>query len=142
QRMMAQLSHFHRMTCRIGIDQSHGIGGALTLIRLFPADEVKAPLRDWLRAEGLPAAIARPGLLGGALLENDLAIANAPATNQGMDDFPLAERQEWAILIDGAEWEPTRAAAIEVLGEGPLAEHGIDGDVHIASYQFLFGVSR
>lgn len=142
KRVMAQFSSFHRMTGRVTCDLSHGIGGALTLIRFFPAEAVKQPLRAWLAGEGLPALKARPGLLGASLLENDLEVSNAPALKQGVKDFPVVSEQEWAVLVEGAEAGPTAAAANALLGPDVLAAHGVDGDVQFATYQFLFGVSR
>lgn len=142
KRVMAQFSLFHRMTCHISADFGHGVGGVLTLIRFFPDEEVKAPLRQWLCETGLPALVARPGLLGGSLLENDLEVSNAPALKRGVKDFPVVSAQEWAILVDGAEAGPTAAAANALLGPDVLAEHGVAGEVQFATYQLLFGVAR
>jgi hypothetical protein len=142
KRVMGGFSFFHRMTCEVTADVSHGIGGALTLVRFFPPDAVKDGLRDWLADEALPAVKARPGLLGASLLENDLDVANAPALQQGGGQFPLVDRQEWAVLVDGAETGPTAAAALDLLGPDTLAERGVDGPVEIATYQFLFGNDR
>jgi hypothetical protein len=142
KRVMAQFSYFHRMTCQIRADLGHGIGGVVTLIRFFPGDDVKAPLRKWLIEEGMPSVVDRPGLLGASLLENDLDVSNAPALKQGVKDFPVVNEQEWAILVDGAEAGPTAAAANTLLGPDVLAGHGVAGEVQFATYQLLFGVAR
>jgi len=142
KRVMAQFSVFHRLTCRVTADVSHGIGGALTLVRFFPPDDGKDALRRWLADEALPAVKARPGLLGGSLLENDLEVCNAPALQRGVKDFPVVEVEEWAVLVDGAEPGPTAAAALLVLGPDALKERGVGGEVTIASYQLLFANAR
>ena len=50
KRVMAQFSFFDRLTCRVSADVSHGIGGALTLVRFFPPEEQKDALRRAYRA--------------------------------------------------------------------------------------------
>lgn len=142
KRVMARFSYFHRMTCRVSVDMSHGVGGALSLVRFFPAEPVKSALRDWLAEDAMPRLSAMPGLTGATLLENDLDVANAPVVRQGVADFPVAEDQEWALLIDGADAEKAREAAVAIVGPEPLAERGVDGTVEIAHYRFLFGVDR
>lgn len=142
KQIMGQFSYFHRMTCRVTVDISHGVGGALSLVRFFPDDSVKEELRRWLAEEAMPALKQTPGLLGATLLENDLDTANAPAIKQGVADFPIAETQEWALLVDGADDDATAAAAQEIVGAGRLAAQGVEGEVKVAHYQFLYGVDR
>lgn len=142
KRIMGQFSFFHRMTCRVSIDLSHGIGGALSLVRFFPAEAAKEDVRRWLAEAAMPGLRDTPGLLGATLLENDLETANAPATRHGVADFPVARAEEWALLVDGADAAATAAATLAQVGPQQLAAQGIDGAVEIAHYQFLFGVGR
>jgi hypothetical protein len=142
KRVMAQFSFFHRMTCRVSVDLSHGVGGVLSLVRFFPPDPAKDGLRRWLADEAMPALRDTPGLLGASLLENDLDVANAPAVQQGVADFPVAEAQEWAFLVDGADADATAAATARIAGADALRRHGVEGTVDVAHYQFMFGVDR
>jgi hypothetical protein len=142
KRVMAQFSRFHRLTARVTADTGHGVAGALTLTRFYPDEGIKEPLRDWLAQTGLPALAARPGMVGASLLENDIDVANAPARNDPGGDFPIAERQEWAVLVDGADTEACVAATRDLIGPAALALRGVDGDIEVAGYRFLFGNHR
>jgi hypothetical protein len=140
KRVMARFTQFHRMTCRLTLDRTQGIGGAATVVRFFPDDDVRDTLRAWLDGEALPVAIGQPGLLGACLYENDLEVANAPARAQGVD-FPTVDAVEWAVIVEGAEVGPTEAAARQALSEAALARFGIEAAV-FASYRFLYGNAR
>lgn len=142
KRVMAQFSFFHRMTTRVTGTSGHGIGGALTLTRFFPDDEVKDSLRAWLAETGLPEIARQPGMVGASLLENDIDVANAPARQSGTADYPFAERQEWAVLADGTDGEASAAAVRTAIGLEILAARGVGGDVNVATYRFLYGNHR
>ena len=142
KRVMAQFSFFHRMTTRVTADTGHGIAGALTLTRFFPDDDAKAELRAWLAETGLPLLAQAPGMVAASLLENDIDVANAPARQGGTADYPVAERQEWAVLADGADVEATAAAAHEIVSAIALALRGAQRDIEIASYRLLYGNHR
>ncbi len=141
KRIMAAFTAFGRLTCRATIDLCHGVGGAICLVRCFPKAEAEDALRAWLDQTALPAAVARPGLLGACLWENDLEVANAPARALGLD-FPAATTVEWAIQIEGAEPGATAAAARAVLSPAALDQQGIDRPPSYGSYRLLFANSR
>ena len=141
KRIMAAFTAFERMTCRATIDRCHGVGGAICLVRCFPKADSQEAFRAWLDQTALPAAVARPGLLGACLWENDLAVANAPARALGLD-YLAAQSVEWAIQIEGAEPGPTEAAARAVLSPAALEQQGVDRPPTYGSYRLLFGNSR
>src|SRR6478672_5059565 len=107
-RVTGRFIRFTRMTLRVQLDLAHGEGGALTTVRFAPTP-MRKPLTDWLKRE-LPKAIARPGMVGAAALENDLEVANAPANARSMDR-PRADQVEWLVLFEGADPAATASAA-------------------------------
>src|SRR5262249_54514443 len=76
QAVMARFTKFSRLTLRVRVDLMHGAGGAVAAVRFAPVPRERKPLVAWLQ-EALPKAIARPGMVGAAAAQNDLAIANA-----------------------------------------------------------------
>jgi len=140
QAVMKRFTHFHRFTLRIQIDLAHGSGGALTLVRFVPDPARRRELLAWLR-EALPRTIARPGLLGASVGENDLEVANAPAQQKSMD-HPKALDVEWIVLIEGAETTATRTAARLLLKPAALKAIGVQKPPIIATYRFIFGNER
>src|SRR5476649_2785464 len=83
QAVMKRFTHFNRLTLRIQIDLTHGSAGALTMVRFVPDPARRRELLAWLR-DALPLTVARAGLLGAAVGENDLEIANAPVQQKSM----------------------------------------------------------
>lgn len=141
QAVMARFTHFHRLTLRIRVDLTHGIGGALSAVRFVPDPRKRRALTDWLRDTVLPQAIARPGLLGAAAGENDLETANAPLQAKSMD-HPRVEQAEWAVLIEGADTDATDAAARALFKPAALKPFGVDAPPTIGTYRLLYGNSR
>ena len=141
KRVMAGFTAFERLTCRTTVDLSHGIGGAICLVRFFPDAGSWEMLRRWLAETALPAAIVRPGLLGACLWENDLAVANAPVRAQGLD-YPTASAVQWVVQSEGAEPGPTEAAARAVLSAAALCPRGVAEPPGYGTYRYLFGTAR
>jgi hypothetical protein len=139
QRVTGRFSHFTRMTLRVQLDLAHGEGGALTTVRFTP-DPMRRPLIDWLR-KALPQAIARPGMVGAAVLENDLEVANAPAAQRSMD-HPKADKVEWLVLLEGADPAVTASAARSLFKTAALKPFGVTKPATIGTYRFLFGNAR
>src|ERR1700759_846297 len=74
--VMARFTHFKRMKVRVQLDLAHGEGGAFTTVRFTPQPAMRRKLTDWLK-DALPAVIAKPDMVGAAVVENDVEIANA-----------------------------------------------------------------
>lgn len=140
QAVMARFTYFRRLTLRVQVDLAHGAGGALTTVRFVPAPAMRAPLLDWLR-ETLPRAIARPGMVGAAVAENDLEVANAPLQSKSMD-HPKADEVEWVVLLEGADPTATGATARALFKAAALKPFGAAKAPVVGTYRFLFGNER
>lgn len=141
QAVMARFTHFHRLTLRVQIDKTHGEGGAITAVRFIPQPPMRRALIDWLTGVALPKAIARPGMLGAAVAENDLEIANAPVQSKSMD-HPRADEVEWVILLEGADPAATSGAARALFKITQLKPFGVTQAPVVGTYRLLFGNAR
>jgi hypothetical protein len=141
RRVTGRFTKFHRLTLRIRVDAAHGIGGAVTCVRLVPDPRHTRRFIDWLKRSALPAAIAEPGMVGAIAGANDLAVANAPARAQGVG-FPEVAAVEWVVLVEGAEPRATSAAATTHLSPHALSEFGVTSPPIVGTYRFLFGNAR
>ncbi len=138
--VMARFTHFKRMTVRVRIDLAHGEGGALTTVRFTPQAAMARQLTDWLK-DALPAAIARAGMVGAAVVENDVDIANAPVAQSSMD-HPRAEEAEWVVLLEGSDPAATASAARSLFRTAALKPFGVAKAPAVGTYRFLFGNAR
>ena len=141
QAVMARFTLFHRLILRIQIDLTHGEGGAITVVRFVPDPARRRELSKWLRETVLPRAIKRPGMVGAAVGENDLEIANAPTQAKSMD-HPRADEIEWAVLLEGAEAAATSAAARLLFKPSALKPFGVETPLAIGTYRLLYGNQR
>jgi hypothetical protein len=141
QSVMARFTHFNRLTLRMQIDLTHGVGGAVTVVRFVPDPARRRALIEWLRETALPRAIKRPGMLGAAVGENDLEIANAPAQQKSMD-HPRADEVEWVVLLEGAEAAATGTAARLLFKATTLKPFGVEAAPTIGTYRLLYGNQR
>lgn len=141
QAVMARFTHFHRLTLRLQVDLTHGVGGAVASVRFVPDLRRRRALVSWLQQTALPRAIARPGLLGAAALENDLEVANAPLQEKSMD-HPKADEVEWIVLLEGADAASTGAAARSLFKLSTLKQFGVVVAPTIGTYRLLFGNQR
>jgi hypothetical protein len=140
QAVMARFTHFNRLTLRVQVDLAHGVGGAVAAVRFVPDPLARRPLVTWLQ-EALAKAIARPGMLGAAALENDLEVANAPLRDKSMD-HPRAEDIEWVVLLDGADAGTVGAAARTIFKPASLKKFGVSMAPTIGTYRLRFGNQR
>jgi len=138
--VMARFTHFNRMTVRVQLDLTHGEGGALTTVRFTPQPAMRRQLTDWLK-ETLPPAIAKPGMVGAAVVENDVEIANAPVAASSMD-HPKAEQAEWVVLLEGSDPAVTASAARTLFKTSVLKPFGVTRAPVVGTYRFLFGNAR
>src|SRR5471032_2230960 len=99
QAVMARFTRFQRLTLRIRVDLTHGVGGAITAVSFVPDPHKHNSLIAWLQDTALPKAIARDGMLGACAAENDLDVANAPVQDKSMD-YPKAIDAEWIVLLE------------------------------------------
>lgn len=137
----AKFTEFNRMTLRVHVDLTHGVGGALTVVKFAPEPSRARPLIEWLRDVTLPKAIRRPGMVGATALENDLETANAPVQQKSMD-HPKAEDIEWLVMLEGADAGATGAAARLLFKPSALKSFGVTAPPVIGTYRLLFGNER
>ncbi len=141
QAVMAKFTHFHRLTLRLQVDLTHGIGGAAACVRFVPDPRERKALVAWLQETALPRAIARPGLLGAFAAENDVEIANAPLQEKSMD-HPRAEEAEWIVVLEGTDVASVGAAARTLFKLAALKPYGVATAPTIGTYRLLFGNQR
>ena len=141
QAVMARFTRFQRLTVRVQVDMTHGVGGAIAVVRFVPDPHERNALAAWLQETALPKVIARPGLVGAVAVENDLEVANAPLRDQSMD-HPRAEEIEWVVLVEGAEAGAVGAAARSTLTLASLKKFGVSVAPAIGTYRLLFGNQR
>jgi hypothetical protein len=141
QAVMARFTHFNRLTLRMQVDLTHGIGGAVSIVRFVPDPRRRRALIQWLHETVLPRAVQRPGMLGAAAGENDVDIANAPSRAKSMDQ-PRAEEAEWVVLLEGADAEATGAAARQLFKLTTLKPFSVTQAPIIGTYRLLFGNQR
>jgi hypothetical protein len=141
KKVMATFSKFDRVTARITVDLSHGFAGACAYARFFPAPTVMDGLRAHLENELLPSLVARPGMIGAILAENDLAVVNEGRKAQGMA-IPENETPEWFVLLEGQTTQATAAALRAGFGAG-LADYGVAApDIDTGNHVLMFGNNR
>jgi hypothetical protein len=135
KRVMGRFSLFQRLTLRVTIDRIFGFGGALSLVRWQAPTgaDPQAAMRERIATNLLPAAIARSGMVGGCLLENDLAVANAPLRHQGQP-VPAGQSVEWVIALEGGDSDATVPAAAALAS-------ALAGST-VLNYRFIFGTAR
>ena len=141
QRVMARFTRFSRLTLRIQVDQTHGVGSALATVRFVPDPHRRKALVHWLSEQALPKLIARPGVLGAAVGENDLEVVHAPLQDKSMD-HPRADESEWVVLLEGADVAAVGAAARSLFTQTRRKPFGIEAPPTIGIYRFLFGNQR
>jgi hypothetical protein len=141
QAVMARFTQFNRMTLRVQVDLTHGIGGAVAAVKFAPDPRKRKALAAWLHETALPKAIARPGLVGAAAAENDLEVANAPLQDKSMD-HPKADEAEWVVLLEGSDAGAVGAAARATFTLAKLKNFGVSVAPTIGTYRLLFGNQR
>lgn len=138
-RVTGRFTRFHRLTLVIKFDQTHGVGGLMTTIRFTPAAGLRSALIQWLR-ETLRPLVARPGLVGAAVGENDVDTANAPLQEKSMDN-PKAEDPEWVIMLEGSD-QRALSAARKIFKLPMLKKFGVTKAPKVGTYRFLFANQR
>ena len=141
QAVMAKFTRFNRLTLRVQVDLTHGVGGVLAAVRFVPNPSESNALTGWLKETALPKAIARPGVVGATAAENDIEIANAPLRDASMDR-PRADEVEWVVLIEGSDASAVGAAARTTFSLTRLRTFGVTAAPTIGTYRLLFGNQR
>jgi hypothetical protein len=138
KRVTGRFIRFHRLTLRIQVDETHGLGGVLVAVRFVPASGHRRNLSQWLRRTAFPRATKTPGMLGAAAGENEPDIANAPARATSMDR-PKALEPEWVVFLEAADAEAGARVARQIFRLSALRQFGVHKPPVIGTYRFLFG---
>lgn len=139
--VMARFTQFQRLTLRIQVDQTHGVGGGLAAVRFVPDPRRRRALVEWLSGQTLPKLIRRPGMIGACAGENDLEVAHAPLQDKSMD-LPKAEEAEWVVLLEAADVATAGVSARLAFTPAQLRPFGVEAPPTIGTYRFLFGSQR
>lgn len=141
QAVIARFTKFKRMTLRVQVDLSHGVGGAVATVRFVPDPRKRKSLVAWLQTTAFPKAIARPGMVGAVAAEDDLEVANAPLQDKSMD-HPRTEQVEWVLLLEGADASAAGEAARALFKRRNLKDFGVSAAPTIGTYRLLFANQR
>jgi hypothetical protein len=123
-----------RTACRVVTTLGRGVGAVSALSELGPARGRGGELRRWLAETALPAALARPGIVGAHLAEADPAATAVTVAEKQLLATPDA-LVRWLVIVEGVDRSAVSAAAGEVLGAQLLTAHGADREVVAGLYQ-------
>ncbi len=141
QIIMPQFTKWHRMTCNVLIDQTHGMGAALTLIRFFPDPNKVVMLLDWLKNSVLEELNRSPGITGSCVasvdLEADKRLANAFSQISDPE-----QNIEWAILVEGTNTNITETTSRNHLSDYLDTVIINKTKVIFEQYRFMYGNLR
>jgi len=102
KRVMSRLVKWRRLSGRVMLDRTHGVGAALGLVSFVAASSGLA-MRDWLAGSGvLDTLLASPGVLGCCVVATDAAAEARLTAGLGQppaDDIP----PRWAVLVDATD---------------------------------------
>src|SRR5262249_6157263 len=126
-----------RTACRLSTTLGHGLGGAVAVVDIGPAAGRADALRRWLIETALPAALARPGVVGAHLGEADAAATTVKTDEKKLLPSPDA-RARWIAMVEGVDPDAASGAASEILGDGALRAAGAEGEIPRRLYQLSF----
>jgi hypothetical protein len=130
-----------RTACRVSASLGHALGGVIAVIELGPGAGRADALRKWLVDTALPAALAKPGIVGAHLGEADAAATTVRTDEKKLLQTPDA-MSRWIVMVEGVDRDTVANACRDALGDAALWSEGADGDVERAEYQFSFAMTR
>lgn len=130
-----------RTVCRNTLSLGAGIGGALATLELGPRPDGDATLRSWLTGTALPAAAARPGIVGAHFSEADVAMTVVRTAEKNLLDKPDTIAR-WVVMVEGVTPAVVETACEALLDAEHLTRHGAAADVSVAVYRLVFSLAR
>lgn len=121
KRATAAFRNTSRALTRVHASHGPGPGGILATIRFLASAEDEEELRLALAVELLPGIAARPQITGAHLCLTD-AGASAKKTAESRDRTDILAAPDGAVLIEGCNPEPVRAAARGCLAHAVLVD--------------------
>jgi hypothetical protein len=124
-----------RTACRLVASVGAGLGGVIATLELGPRAGHEDALRSWLTGTALPAAIERPGVTAGHLLEGDAGVSTAAKSDEKKLLATPDALVRWVVLVEGIDPGAIESAGRDLLGPGALAGHGATDDVTRGFYR-------
>jgi hypothetical protein len=140
-RCMPYVCNNTRTACTVSATLGDGLGGVLRVIDVTPAAGRADALRRWLVETALPAALARPAIVGAHLAEADAEATRVKTDEKALLATPDAMAR-WLVMIEGVEVDAVTRASDEVLGGAALRAAGAEGESDGALYQLSFVMTR
>lgn len=119
-RMMPHYRGMNRGFCRVAGNHGFGLGTCGLLIRLSPAPEREAALRDWLAKNALRTLPGTPGLVSAHLLEAALT----PEMTQEQRIRGKDGGVDWVVLVTGYDAKAIEDVATHGLAVGKIEAQG------------------
>jgi hypothetical protein len=138
-RIMPRFAKWHRLTGRVVVDETHGFGGAIAMLRMRPPPGQAQEMARWLARGVLGSVTSLPGIVGACAVAGNPA-ADARLARAFGREPDTAQPPEWAILIEGMDPETVREAAYEGLRH--IDGFAGDGVVSREMCRFLYGNQR
>jgi len=140
RRVMGQFVKWHRMSCRIVTDQTHGMGTYLTLARFIGKPEAAKEAARWLTETAVPPIVTSAGVVGAAAVVVDQEVD--ARLSRGLGQTPdMSKPPEWGVLVEGSALEPTLAASKKHLTR--LSEFAVPGTTpSFETWQMVFANQR
>lgn len=117
QRIIKRFTKWHRISGRVMVDATHGVGAAMVMSRLPVAAADAGRLQSWLADTALPALNRAQAVLGACAVAAD-AEADDRLT-RGLGQTPVEGRiPEWAVIVEGTDLARVETAVRSGLLEG------------------------
>ena len=106
-----------RTACRLVASVGAGLGGVIATLELGPRAGHEDALRSWLTGTALPAAVERPGVIAGHLLEGDAGVSTAAKSDEKKLLATPDALVRWVVLVEGIDAHRDRVRrAADLLG--------------------------
>ncbi|HZU15330.1 MAG TPA: hypothetical protein VFD01_01790 [Candidatus Dormibacteraeota bacterium] len=138
RRALASFRNMKRTAYRVVAARGVTDGGVMATLELQPADPGR--LREWLRAEALPALVERQGVVAAHLCEPDYERTTVDTEEKKLRSQPDA-LAGWLLLVEGIDPDLVWSALVPLQG-GELARHGASDELLLRLYRLAFALDR
>ena len=146
KRIVPTLTTLDRMTTRVTIDQIHGFGNSVLLVRFSPQNNIAQQnmTRDIIAKEFFPELKKNKLVLGGCLGENMIDVANL--TGEKAMSFGANPKKikniEWIIILESHNEKSIYDLIKDVFNKNLQKKLNVKNLISISSYQLLYGINR
>ena len=110
QAVMARFTQFSRLTLRVQVDLTHGVGGAVAAVRFVPDPRERKALVAGCTRRRCPRRSRGPAWWARSPPRTISRSPMRPLQDKSMD-HPKADEAEWVVLLEGADAGTVGAAA-------------------------------